>query len=67
MSEKPEGETYEGHSELGFSLAAKEAVEEYERRHGKPGGEGVTLQVLEMSVTFENPIRDYRVLLGQGG
>jgi hypothetical protein len=67
MTERPEGETYEGHSELGFSLATKNAVEDYERRHGKPGGEGVTLQVLEMTVTFENPIRDYRVLLGPVG
>jgi hypothetical protein len=66
MSMQPEGETYEGRSDLGFSLATKDAVEEYERRHGKPP-EAVTLQVLEMTVTFENPVRDYKVVLGQGG
>ena len=58
-------ETYEGHSPLGFSLATKDAVEQYERKHGAPGPEEpVTLRVLEMTVTFENPIRDYSVILG---
>lgn len=61
-----EGETtYEGHSDLGFSLAAQDAVKNYERENGKPGpDEAVTLRVLEMTVTFENPIRDYSVTLG---
>jgi len=60
-----EGKTYPGHSELGFSLATKDAVENYERENGKPGpDEPVTLKVLEMTVTFENPIRDYSVILG---
>ena len=66
MAMTPEGETYEGRSELGFSLATKDAVEEYERRRGKPP-EATTLTVLEMTVTFENPVRDYKVVLGQGG
>lgn len=64
MSIEP-GKTYEGHSELGFSLAAADAVEKYEEENGKPGPEKpVTLKVLEQTVTFENPIRDYSVILG---
>jgi hypothetical protein len=59
-----EGKTYEGHSEFGFSLAAKEAVEKFEEENGMPGDEGVTLRVVEMTVTFTNPIRDYSVTLG---
>ena len=60
-----EGKTYEGHSDLGFSLAAKDAVEKFEEANGKPGpDETVTLRVVEMTVTFENPIRDYSVTLG---
>jgi len=58
-----EGKTYEGHSELGFSLAAKDAVEKFEDENGKPDGE-VTLRVVEKTVTFTNPIRDYSVTLG---
>ena len=58
-------DTYPGHSEFGFSMAAKNAVEKYEEVNGKPGpDETVTLKVIEMSVTFENPIRDYSVVLG---
>jgi hypothetical protein len=46
-------------------MAAKNAVEKYEEVNGKPGPEEpVTLKVLEMTVTFENPIRDYSVILG---
>lgn len=67
MSEEPD-ETYEGHSEFGFSIAAHDAVRNYERKNGAPGPDNpVTLTVLEMTVTFENPIRDYKVVLGQGG
>jgi hypothetical protein len=63
MSE-PE-QTYEGHSEFGFSIATHDAVRNYEKKNGVPGpDEPVTLRVLEMSVTFENPIRDYSVVLG---
>jgi hypothetical protein len=62
MSEKPE-QTYEGHSEFGFSIATHDAVKRYEEINGKPD-EPVTLQVIEMTVTFENPIRDYSVTLG---
>jgi hypothetical protein len=58
-----EGKTYEGHSDLGWSLAAKDAVEKFEHENGKPD-EPVTLRVIEMTVTFENPIRDYSVTLG---
>jgi hypothetical protein len=58
-----EGKTYDGHSEFGFSLAAKDAVEKFERDNGKPDGE-ITLRVVEMTVTFTNPIRDYSVVLG---
>jgi hypothetical protein len=61
-----EGDRYEGHSDLGFSLAAKDAVEDYERKKGKPH-EPVTLTIVEMTVTFENPIRDYKVVLAPGG
>lgn len=60
-----EGKTYDGHSPLGFSMAAKEAVEKFEEENGKPGpDETITLRVVEMTVTFENPIRDYSVVLG---
>ena len=62
-----EGEkTYEGHSDLGFSLAAQDAVKQYEYDNGKPGDDErqVTLRVIEMTVTFENPVRDYSVTLG---
>ena len=60
-----EGKTYDGHSEFGFSLAAQDAVEKYEEKNGKPGpDEPVTLTVVKMTVTFENPIRDYSVVLG---
>jgi len=64
MSAEPE-QTYEGHSEFGFSIATHDAVKKYERENGKPPeGETVTLRVVEMTVTFENPIRDYSVVLG---
>jgi hypothetical protein len=57
--------TYEGHSDLGFSLAAQDAVKNYEHENGMPDREEpVTLRVVEMTVTFENPIRDYSVVLG---
>ena len=62
MSEKPE-QTYEGHSEFGFSIATHDAVRNYEEVNGKPD-EPVTLRVIEMTVTFENPIRDYSVTIG---
>jgi hypothetical protein len=56
---------YWGVSERNFTEAAQAAVEEYERINGPPPeGEPVTLRVFEMAVTVENPIRDYRVLLG---
>ena len=31
-----EGKTGRGESKLGFSVATKEAVEDYEHKHGKP-------------------------------
>ena len=56
---------YWGVSERNFTEAAQAAVEEYERiNEPPPEGEPVTLRVVEMEVTVENPIRDYRVLLG---
>lgn len=59
------GDTYWGVSEDSFKGAAEAAVEEYERVNGPPPeGEPVTLRVIEMVVTVENPVRDYRVLLG---
>ena len=69
MSMQPQGETYEGRSELGFSMATKNAVEDYEKRHGKPSdnGESVTLRVVDMFVEFDNPVRDYVVQLGPTG
>ena len=69
MSNQSEGETFEGRSDLGFSLATKNAVEEYEKKHGRPAdnGETVTLRVVDMYVEFENPVRDYIVVLGQSG
>ena len=59
---------YWGISKTNFTDAAKAAVEEYERINGPPPeDEPVTLRVVEMAVTVENPIRDYRVKLGPGG
>lgn len=59
------GDTYWGVSKDSFKDAAKAAVEEYERVNGPPPeGEPVTLRVIEMTVTVENPVRDYRVQLG---
>jgi hypothetical protein len=64
MSKEPD-ETFEGHSEFGFSFAARDAVEKYEEKYGPPGREEpVTLRVIEMTVTFENPIRDFSITLG---
>jgi|tagenome__1003787_1003787.scaffolds.fasta_scaffold20770215_3 hypothetical protein len=64
MSES-EREPEPGRSELGFSIATKNAVENWEKVHGKPkGGETVTLRITEMYVEFENPVRDYIVVLG---
>jgi len=60
-----EEKTGRGESKLGFSVATKEAVEDYEHKHGKPAdGETWTLKVLEMYVTVENPVRDYIVVVG---
>ena len=57
--------TWVGISENGFAAAAKDAVEKYEEEHGPPPpDELVTLRVVEMYVTVENPLHDYRVLLG---
>lgn len=61
-----EEETYEGHSELGFSLATKDAIEDYERKKGKPD-KRTRLRVVDMFVDFENPVRDYIVILGPSG
>ena len=67
MSESEE-RTGRGQSIAGFSDAAREAVEDYERHHGKPqDGEIWTLKVLEQWVTVENPVRDYIVIVGPGG
>jgi hypothetical protein len=61
-------DTYWGISKISFADAAKAAVEEYERINGPPPeGEPVELRVVEMAVTVENPVRDYRVKLGPGG
>jgi hypothetical protein len=68
MSMNEEGKTGEGESKLGFSVATVEAVKDYEEKHGKPReGEPITLKVLELSVTVENPVRDYKVVVGSGG
>jgi hypothetical protein len=65
MSMDSEEKTGRGESKLGFSVATKEAVEDYEHKHGKPqNGEVITLKVLEMCVTVENPVRDYIVTVG---
>jgi hypothetical protein len=67
MSMQPD-ETFEGRSEAGFSFATKDAVEKYEKKHGKPSdnGESVKLRVVDLYVEFENPVRDYIVILGPG-
>ena len=63
-----ENDGYWGISKTNFTDAAKAAVEEYERINGPPPeDEPVTLRVIEMAVTVENPVRDYRVKLGPGG
>jgi hypothetical protein len=56
-------ETFEGTSRHGFRSATEAAVAVYKERHGPPE-EPVTLRVVEMSVTVENPVRDYKVKLG---
>jgi len=59
-----EGEkSYQGHSDENFTKAAQDAVARYEEDNGVPR-EPVTLRVIEMTVTFENPIRDYSVTIG---
>lgn len=63
-----EGRTGRGESKLGFSDAARHAVEHYEEQYGKPQDDEVwTLKVLEQYVTVENPVRDYIVFVGPGG
>ncbi len=62
------GDTYLGISEHGFKAAAQAAVEEYQRVNGPPPeGEPVTLRVVDILVTVENPLHDYRILLGPSG
>lgn len=68
MEENGDSNRWEGVSEESFKEAAKEAVEHYERDRGvPPPGEPVTLKVIEMYVTVENPLHDYRVVLGPAG
>ena len=68
MSTNEESKTGRGESRFGFSVATHEAVEDYEKKNGKPPeGETWKLKVLEMYVTVENPVRDYIVVLGPGG
>jgi hypothetical protein len=63
-----EERTGRGESDIGFSAAAKKAVEDYERKYGMPqDGEEWTLIVLEQSVIVTNPVRDYIVIVGPGG
>ena len=63
-----EERTGRGESDDGFSAAAKEAVEDYERKYGRPEDDEVwTLKVLEQWVTVTNPVRDYIVIVGPGG
>lgn len=65
-----EGEDNNGHGKslLGFSEAARDAAEDYERKNGKPPeGEVWRLNVLEQWVIVENPVRDYHVIVGPGG
>ena len=58
--------TYSGVSKKGFDEAVEHAVVAYEKDWGKPK-RPVRLQVVEMTVTVTNPVRDYRVKLGPGG
>lgn len=58
-----EQKSYEGHSDVNFTQAAQDAVRRYEDDNGVPG-EPVTMRVIEMTVTFNNPIRDYSVTIG---
>lgn len=58
-----EQKSYEGHSDVNFTQAAQDAVRRYEEDNGVPG-EPVTMRVIEMTVTFNNPIRDYSVTIG---
>jgi hypothetical protein len=63
-----EARTGRGESKLGFSDATRQAVEDYERKYGKPQDDEVwTLKVLEQYVTVENPVRDYIVFVGPSG
>jgi len=68
MSTYDEDKIGRGESELGFSVATKKAVEDYESKNGKPqDGEVWKLKVLEQWVTVENPVRDYIVIVGPSG
>jgi len=68
VSTNSEDKTGRGESPDGFSVATKQAVEDYESKHGKPKpGEPITLRILELHVTVENPVRDYIVIVGPGG
>ena len=59
---KQEGEprTYPGTSRDGFSAAAADAVQKAEDEYGTIEEE---LYVVELSVTVEGPLGDYRVVL----
>jgi hypothetical protein len=68
MSTNSEDKSGRGVSEVGFSAAARNAVEDYERLYGRPPeDEPLTLKVLEQYVTVVNPVRDYIVIVGPGG
>jgi hypothetical protein len=63
MAAQQEGEeTFEGASRNGFRSATEAAVAVFEERHGPPP-EPVALSVVEMYVTVQNPLGDYRVVL----
>ena len=59
-----EPRSYPGSSRDGFSAAAADAVQKAEEEYGTIEEE---LYVVELSVTVEGPLGDYRVVLSPGG
>ncbi len=56
----------EGRSRLGFSFATRDAVKRYKKQNGHKNGQRVRVRIVDQFVEFENPVRDYIVVLGPG-
>ena len=56
----------EGKSRLGFSFATRDSVKRYKKQNGHKNGQRVRVRIVDQFVEFENPVRDYIVVLGPG-